>query len=235
MKKFLLFTLVLFTNYNSYAQQVSLTKGEEFVSENGLLKKIIAAYNNSFYVLREEEKSLRTNYFLEKYDTETFKRDWVAPLEPLVIAEMDKILLEKDKISFYYMGYDKATTSSLISKFSVDTKTGKALPLETIYSEKPQKYTLSLSLSSDSTMHLLKYGIFSPNPFEPFGGFEKVKLFDIKLKKEIFTKDLPVNFNNEKVFCQFVNVDNSGNLLCHYETCCGKNQNLFQKENRRLG
>jgi hypothetical protein len=225
------FILFISLTLTAYSQDVSYSRGEEFISKDGTFKNIIGGDKKAFYIMREGNEGREGQYNVEKYNKKTLEREWITDINyeselKIKSAFLYKplVIIGKEEISFIFDEQGSTKDGRAVYIKSLDIKTGiQKRPIEKFFEEENTRY--SLSLSKDTTLLLVSYnylfrkkvGLAKVNEiYANFMAYSKVKLFDIKNRKEIFTKDLPLNDGERDMGCTFVETDNKGNLLCKY-------------------
>ncbi len=213
MKKFLLLIFGAVTLL-AHSQNTTFTKGDECTG-NGAFKGVIGENKNAFYVLRAKEKVMAIDCFIEKYNKESFKLEWSTKTDSRYIYYPNsKIRIEKDKISLYYVAYDKPSSAYNVNQLTFDDQTGEPMPVQTLYMEKSVTDQLVLGFSNDSSMLIIQYC-----PINMSGNgmpCKKVRVLDLQSGKEVFTKELPVSDGSNPLECRSIQIDNLGNLSCQF-------------------
>jgi hypothetical protein len=236
MKKIFLILLVIF-NLQAIAQEVSYSSGTEFINKNGTFKSVIGEDKNSFYVLRLGTKGSGVQNNIEKYDRKTFQLEWVKDISfekdlggniPSGDAfQQSYVVLSRGKIYFFLSLLETRNNTRSVYSKTMETAKGNILGKAELLAQESEfkdVEKLEISFSNDTTLALIKF------PFRPkkrigltnnfasttFACINKVKLFDLKTNKEIFTKEFPLTDSNGKLGITSAQTDNNGNLVCIY-------------------
>lgn len=236
MKK-IIFLALIAISFIANSQEVKYSRGTEFVSKNGVFVYVIGEDNTSFYVMRKGTKGTEIQNNLEKYNKKTFELDWVVDVNygkefndktSICTFYRPDIVIGKKEISFFIVWHDKAKETLAVYIKSIDIKTGvQKRPMEMLCEDKKENvdFGYNFSFSKDTSLILVKYNhrfstksgmLHTQTLLADFNCYKKVKLFDLKTREEIFTKDLPLTDGKRDLGCTSVQTDNIGNLLCIY-------------------
>jgi hypothetical protein len=125
MKKTLsLLAVILFFSFSLISQNVKITKGTEFKSEEGpKFDNFLGKDETGVYSLMHKQKATYVAYYIEKTDLKTLTPIYTIPFE----GDIDEIYLVKNRILSFTTTYDKNEQKKYFLLEEFDSRTGKSL------------------------------------------------------------------------------------------------------------
>ncbi len=219
LKNFISFFFILISLYGE--AQIAVTYGPELYSDRDFkLNKIIGGDEEHFYVYRIRSRGFGTDYYIEKYNKQSLKREFIKaiPLPEEANAEILDVLFSQNNICVFYKIYNKKTDRKSLVLQSISTN-GDFSPdlkeIKTVSADKSQYAWFKVVANEDTS----KFLIITEYHREK-NEIKKINLLlmDAKNIKKLSEKELPGIYNNMAMDVIDYKTDNNDNAYFLFRT-----------------
>ncbi len=201
--------------------QITVSHGPELQTDRDFkMNRIIGGDAEHFYVYRIRSRGFGTDYYIEKYNKQSLKREFLKPI-PLPddgAAEILDVLLSQNNICIFYKIYNKKTDQKSLVLQNMSTN-GDLAPelkeIKTVMAGKSQYAWFKVVPNEDTS----KFLIVTEHHQEK-NEIKKINLLlmDAKNIKKLWEKELPALYNNMAMDVMDYKTDNADNAYFLFRT-----------------